>query len=242
MGARVIRARAFLAPLAVVGMLFALPCRVEAAGGAYAVDDADIGKPGSCQNEAWVSYATSHDFVGITSPACVVKIGIPVEFTALYQRSRTGDLWTTAPSGQAKIVPINNDTFAFSLASGFIWDSATQTTSAFVNMPLTFKFGGDFRIHANAGFVRDNRVGVDYASGGVGFDWDFRPKFSLMGEVYLQEGKHLQTIPRMVTDPRAQIGLRYIPISTVDIDLIFGHNITGRNAQWLTFGLTVRSE
>jgi hypothetical protein len=97
-----------------------MPCRVEAAGGAYAVDDADIGKPGSCQNEAWLSYATSRDFVGVTSPACVVKIGIPVEFTALYQRSRAGEVWTTAPSGQAKIVPIDNDKFAFSLASGLL--------------------------------------------------------------------------------------------------------------------------
>jgi hypothetical protein len=234
-------AKGFLATLAVIGML-TLPCRAEAAGGAYTVDDADIGKPGSCQNEAWLSYATSHDFIGVTSPACVVTIGIPVEFTVLYQRSRAGETWTTAPNGQAKIVPINNDKFAFSLASGFIWDSATGTTSAFVNMPLTFKFGKDFRIHANAGLIRDNRVRVDYVSGGVGFDWDFRPRFSLMGEVYLQEGKHLPTIPRTVTDPRAQIGLRYIPVPTVDIDLILGHNITGRSAQWLTFGLTVRSQ
>jgi hypothetical protein len=219
-----------------------MPCRVQAAGGAYAVDDADIGKPGSCQNEAWLSYATSRDFIGVTSPACVVEMGIPIEFTALYQRSRAGEVWTTAPSGQAKIVPINNDKFAFSLASGLIWDSATRTVSNFVNMPLTFKFGKDFRIHVNAGLLHDGRVGVDYVTGGVGFDWDFQPRFSLMGEIYLQEGKHLPMIPATVTQPRPQLGLRYIPIPTVDIDVIYGRNITGRDAQWLTFGLTVRSE
>ena len=220
----------------------ALPCRVEAAGGAYAVDDADIGKPGSCQNEAWVSTATSHDFVGVTSPACVIMIGLPVEFTALYQRSSTGGTWTTAPNGQVKIVPINNDRFAFSLVGAVTWDSATKTVSEFINMPLTFKFGKDFRIHTNAGWLYDGRVNINYATGGVGFEYDFVPKFSLQGEAYIQGGRQFPDLPRTIQEPRTQLGLRYMPVGTVDIDFIYGQNLTGRNAHWLTLGLTIRTE
>lgn len=224
------------------GIVIAVPGRAEAAGGAYAVDDADIGKPGSCQNEAWVSTATSHDFVGVTSPACVITVGLPVEFTALYQRSSTGGAWTTAPNGQVKIVPINNDRFAFSLVGAVTWDSATKTVSKFVNMPLTFKFGKDFRVHTNVGWLYDGRVEVNYATGGVGFEYDFLPKFSLQGEAYIQGGKQLLDVPRTVQEPRTQLGLRYMPVGTVDVDLIYGQNLTGRAAHWFTLGLTIRTE
>ena len=221
----------------------ALPCRVEAAGGAYAVDDADIGKPGSCQIENWLSTSTgSHDFVGMISPACVVTIGLPVEFTAIYQRSSTSGDWTTVRGGAAKIVPINNDRFAFSLVGQITADSLTKTTSYLVNMPLTFKFGKDFRTHTNIGWLYDGRVGIDYIAGGVGFEWDFVPKFSLQGEVYIQDGKQLPILPRTILEPRTQLGLRYMPVGTVDIDFIYGQNLTGRNAHWLTLGLTIRTE
>jgi hypothetical protein len=136
---------------------------LKAAGGAYAIDDADIGKPGSCQSEAWISNGVTHDSVGVASPVCVVMVGHPVEFSVLYQCG-----------GQAKI---NNNTFAFSLSGGMFWDSATRTGSSFINTPLTFKYGRDFRIHANAGWFHDGRVGLDYAICGFGFDWDFLPSF-----------------------------------------------------------------
>jgi len=228
----------FALPVAVI----AVPSRGQAAGGAYIVDDADIGKPGSCQAENWVSTASTRDFTGVVSPACVVTIGLPVEFTATYQRSRTEGIWTTTPFGQAKIVPINNDKFAFSLSGAVIYDSATRSVSSFINMPLTFKFGKDFRIHTDLGWLHDERVKIDFATGGVGFDWDFDPKFSLMGEIYLQEGRQRPLVPGSVYEPRTQLGLRYMPISTVDIDLIYGHNITGLRGHWLTFGVTVRSQ
>lgn len=227
--------------LVIIGGLLLIPCRVEAAGGAYAVDDADIGPSGSCQNEAWVSFARkSHDFIGMESPACVVTLGLPVELTAFFQRTRTASDWATTIGGQVKAVPFNSDTLAVGWAFGTLRDVTVDRELVFANFPVTFKFGSDFRIHTNVGWLYDGRVGVNYATGGVGFDWDFTPKFSLMGEIYLQEGR--TTAFRTVTQPRPQIGLRYIPIPTVDVDLILGHNISGRGANWVTLGLTVRSQ
>src|SRR5690242_2959157 len=86
----------FLFGSSVVVALLGSVGRLEAAGNAYAVDDADIGKAGSCQNEAWVSWGTNKDFVGVESPACVVQLGIPVEFSLLYQRTLTSGDWATA--------------------------------------------------------------------------------------------------------------------------------------------------
>ena len=37
-----------------------------------------------------------------------------------------------------------------------------------------------------------------------------------------------------------QAGLRYTPMENIDIDLIYGRNITGEDANWVTLGLNVR--
>jgi hypothetical protein len=230
-----------LGSLTIASACLVMPCPAQAAGGAYVVDDADIGKRGSCQNETWTGTATNHDFFGVVSPACVLTIGLPVEFAALYQRSVTDD-WTTNLGGQAKIVPINNERFAFGLSAGLFSDSETRTISEFVNMPLTFEFGTDFRTHVDVGWLHDSRVEVDYATGGVGFEWDFVPKLSLQGEVNVEEGRQRPFVAQSMTEPRTQLGLRYMPARTVDVDIIYGHNLTGRGADWLVLGLTIRSQ
>ena len=65
-----------------------LAAGAHAAGGAYAVDDAAIGAVGECQVESWVAVAGNGDFVGVTQPACVAKLGVPVELTATAQAAR----------------------------------------------------------------------------------------------------------------------------------------------------------
>ena len=40
--------------------------------------------------------------------------------------------------------------------------------------------------------------------------------------------------------PRFQTGLRYRPNEIFSVDLIYGHNITGENANWITIGTTIR--
>ena len=40
--------------------------------------------------------------------------------------------------------------------------------------------------------------------------------------------------------PRFQTGVRYRPNEIFSVDLIYGHNITGENANWITLGTTIR--
>ena len=56
-----------------------MPAVAARLGGAYYVDDAEIGKTGSCEFESWSSFAANGDRIAVFSPACVVKLGPPVE-------------------------------------------------------------------------------------------------------------------------------------------------------------------
>ena len=63
------------------GLLMA-PARAEAAGGAFIVDDAEIGKPGDCKVESWASFANNHDMLAITSPGPVWPAGTATPLTS----------------------------------------------------------------------------------------------------------------------------------------------------------------
>jgi len=43
-----------------------------------------------------------------------------------------------------------------------------------------------------------------------------------------------------VTRPRFQAGVRYRPNEIFSVDLIYGRNIQGENANWITLGTTIR--
>jgi hypothetical protein len=42
------------------------------------------------------------------------------------------------------------------------------------------------------------------------------------------------------SNPRFQSGIRYSPNKDVDWDVIYGRNLTGEGANWITLALTVR--
>jgi len=43
-----------------------------------------------------------------------------------------------------------------------------------------------------------------------------------------------------VIQPRFQTGIRYRPNEIFSVDLIYGRNIQGENANWITLGTTIR--
>ena len=43
-----------------------------------------------------------------------------------------------------------------------------------------------------------------------------------------------------LVQPRVQVGLRWRPVDQFYFDVIYGRNITGENANWLTLSTTVR--
>ena len=72
-----------------------------------------------------------------------------------------------------------------------------------------------------------------FATGGVGVSWNFADQWSIISEVFAIVGPG-------TTNPRFQSGIRYSPTKDVDWDVIYGRNLTGEQANWITLALTFR--
>ena len=202
------------------------------AAGPYAVDDASIGNVGECQVESWVSVAGNGDFIGTTQPACVVRFGAPVELTAAFYAVRSDGAWAGLTGLQIKFILLSLGQLAVALVVGDLADATNEEHLAFVNVPYTIKVSDDFRVNINTGWSFNTQSDTSHFTWGGGLEWDFAKSWTLVAEMFGQT--------EIQTEPRVQTGLRYTPTKSVDIDIIYGHNIAGENASWITAGLTVR--
>jgi hypothetical protein len=212
----------------------------KAANGAYAVDAADISEVGSCKVESWLSSATNTDFSAVANPSCVVDPIRPVELSMLVNRARSDGDWSTtiAPKAKMNIVPTGIGKFGFSFYAGGQFDASTgENLTAFAVIPATFRLSETMRINLNGGWLWDRTVDRHYLTYGLGFDWKFTDTLQWTIEAFGQAGA--SDIPGVVR-PRFQTGVRYRPNEIFSIDVIYGHNITGENANWITIGTTVR--
>jgi hypothetical protein len=211
-----------------------------AANGAYAVDAADISEVGSCKVESWVSTATNTDFSAVANPSCAVDIFRPVELSTQINHARSDGDWTTtiAPKAKWNLVPTAIGKFGVSFYAGGAFDALTgENLTAFAVVPATYRLSETMRINVNAGWLWDRTVDRHYLTYGVGFDWKFTDVLQWTIEAFGQAGA--SDIPSVIR-PRFQTGVRYRPNEIFSIDLIYGHNITGENASWVTIGTTIR--
>lgn len=231
-----------LAPLLLMFAIL-LPAHAFAAGDDFAVDDAEIGKPGECKLQSWASAAANHDFTSVVSPSCVVKLGIPVEFASIYQRSRTDSVWSATGTAQAKIniVPVTASHPGVGLVGALNYDlSNGASTGGYFYVPLTVEVSKTVRVNLNGGLTYDANAKASYFTYGASLEWRFARQVLLVGEIYGQLGRLPEWYPAPLNKPRVQFGVRYTPIEKIDIDAIWGHNITGENSHWLTLGATYR--
>lgn len=217
--------------------------QAQAAGGAFAVDDSEVGKPGECKVESWVSFGDNKDFIGAVSPACVVNIGRPVELGAQVQRARGDGEWGTGLTLKAKtnLIPLEGNRFGLGLSGSTSWDLVTgDNTGGTINVPLTFEVSEQFKINLNAGWLHETEGHLNWLTWGAGFEWNFVKPVTLIAEVFGQAGNLPDGAPGSTREPRLQAGLRYTPVENIDVDLIYGRNITGEDANWVTLGLNLR--
>jgi hypothetical protein len=212
----------------------------QAANGAYAVDAADISELGSCKVESWFSAATNTDFSAVANPSCVVDVFRPTELSLLTNVSRgDGEFGTTlTPKAKTNLVPTGIGKFGFSVYAGGSFDALTgESLSAFAVVPATYRFSEVMRINLNGGWLWDRTRDRNYLTYGIGLDWKFTESLQLTVETFGQAGP--SDIPSAI-QPRFQAGVRYRPNEIFSIDLIYGRNITGENANWITVGTTIR--
>ncbi len=225
---------------AVMAISLAAPNDAGAANGAYAVDAADISETGSCKVESWISTASNTDFSAVANPSCVVDIFRPVELSLLTNRSRSDGDWNTtiAPKAKTNLVPTGIGKWGLSFYAGGQFDALTgENLTVFAVVPATFRLSETMRINVNGGWLRDRAVDRYYLTYGLGFDWKFTEVLQWTIEAFGQAGA--ADIPNVVR-PRFQTGVRYRPNEIFSVDLIYGRNITGENANWITLGTTIR--
>ena len=215
-----------------------------AAGGAYAVDTAEISEVGSCKVETWNSVASNHDLIQVGNPSCVVNPFKPVEISAQWNRTYVDEGWTRtiAPKAKTKLLPTAIGSFGFAMSANATYDLATGGNTAMtVVVPATLRFSNVVRLNLNAGWQWDRIVDQHYFTYGAGVDWRTPDNiYTFTAEVYGQVGSSQVYDFSTVTQPRFQAGLRFRPIDVISFDFIYGRNINGENANWFTFCMTVR--
>lgn len=235
------RLQSLAATLCAVAATIGFSADGHAAGAAYQVDTAEVSEAGSCKVESWISSAANHDVIASVSPACVVDAGRPVEISAQLTRSRADGEWDTSASPKVKtnIVPTAIGSWGFALSAIASYDLLTkENTALFVTVPATLRLSNVVRINLSAGWQLDRTTNRNYLTYGAGFDWRTPDNiWTLTGEVFGQAGYAEQS---GVVAPRFQLGLRYRPVDKFNIDLIYGRNLAGERANWITLATIVR--
>ena len=219
----------------------ALSGEARAAGAAYVVDTADVSEPGACKVESWTSAASNHDFLAATSPACVANLFQPVELSSQFSRARAGEEWVTAaaPKIKTNLVPTAIGSWGFAISGTATYDLAAQQNAALaITVPATLRLSSVVRINLNAGWQWDRVAGQHYATYGAGIDWRTPDNvWTLTAEVFGVVG---QADTDSAKQPRFQVGMRWRPVDRFSMDLIYGRNILGENANWITLGTSIR--
>jgi hypothetical protein len=216
--------------------------KAQAAGAAYVVDTADVSEPGACKVESWASFASNHDFFGAMSPACVVDLFHPVEISSQFSRFRADQEWASIaiPKLKTNLVPTALGSWGFAVSATAAYDLNTHENIAVAaTIPATLRLSNVVRINLNAGWLWDRVAGQHYATYGAGLDWRTPDNiWTLTAEVFGLLGARQDAIGQ--TEPRFQVGVRWRPIDDFNVDLIYGRNIYGENANWITLSTTVR--
>lgn len=225
-----------------LGTTICVASPATAAGTAFGVDTAEVSDPGNCKVEAWSSRANNqtHDWLATVNPACVIQAFTPTEVSVQITRSRFDSEWATtlSPKVKAKLVPTAIGSFGFAAAAGGTYDAtADELSTVFAYIPATLRLSEVFRINVNAGWQRDNAANRDFATYGLGFDWRITQTVIFTGETFGLIGDAGSVFE---TRPRYQAGLRYRPVDQFSLDVIYGRNINGENADWITVGTTIR--
>src|SRR5438270_1525184 len=163
-------------------LLSPVPASAARLGGAYYVDDAEIGKVGACEIESWSSFAANGDRISVFSPACVFNLGRPVELGTNLVNLRSDGEGDSLATLTAKTVPIpivGSKGFGLAIAGAVVYDPLNHTGNGLiVNVPLTFDFSKQLRVNINVGaqYYSGDPHGL-FATVGAGVSWNFVPKW-----------------------------------------------------------------
>lgn len=214
----------------------------KAAGTAYNVDTSEVSD--SCKLESWASFASNRDVFSALSAACGFEFYRWTEVAAQFDRSRADGDWASAFTPKVKIKLKESDVGVFGLAVSTFgtFDTATgENTSYTVLVPSTVRISSQTRVNFNIGYTRDAVLRRDFLAYGAGIDVrTLKNDWIATFEVFGLAGNSDETVNRSVVRPRAQVGLRWRPVDAWSADILYGRNLNGENAHWITFATAYR--
>src|SRR4029450_11882220 len=127
------------------------------------------------------------------SPACVVKLGPPVELgtNLLNVRSDSQEDFVATLTAKTVPIPSGRSGFGLAIAGAVVLDPLNHTGNGMiVNIPATFEFSKELRVNLNAGaqyYSGGDTPGL-FATAGAGVSWDFAQQWSTLSQVLRPEG------------------------------------------------------
>ena len=228
-----------------LAVAMAAPGRASAAGSAYQVDTGVISSPGACKVDSWASFASGGDFFAASTPSCVVDLGRPVELSTQFSRFGSGGEWVTVaqPKVKTNIVPGGAiGEWSVAVAASAAYDATARELAGFsLTVPATLRVTNNARINLNVGYLRGLNPGRDIFIYGAGIDLRTSDNvWTVTGEMFGALAAAQESDARGELRPRWQLGLRWRPVDEFNIDLIYGRNLLGESANWITLATTVR--
>jgi hypothetical protein len=238
--------------LGLLGCLVLLGIDEVRADGAFVVEDAEVGTPGSCKVESWGAAADNRDGMLVTNPACVFNFGRPVELSAEFARFRDGGEMGTEMELKGKTQLFESGKLSAALQVSTVFDLLSGRNSELAALvPLTYEMNERLKFTLNAGWSWDRIDDRHFFTWGAQVEFKPLDKITLIAEAFGEIGPRTRQLvfeddevfievgPRAKW-PALQAGLRYTPLPAFDIDFIYGRNITGVDTNWFTLGLNVR--
>ena len=144
-----------------------------------------------------------------------------------------------SPKLKTNLIPTAIGSWGVAVSGTASYDLITgENTALFVTVPATLRVSNVVRINLNAGWQLDRTTNQHYLTYGAGFDWRTPDNvWTLTGEVFGLVGRAEE---RGTVEPRLQLGLRYRPVDEFNIDLIYGRNLAGERANWITLATVFR--
>ncbi|MCC5980645.1 MAG: hypothetical protein JJU26_02885 [Oceanicaulis sp.] len=201
-------------------------------GGPYAVDDAGIATPGKFKLEAWSSFANNGDRVYLVSPGFTLEALPFIEFELTAESRRADGEWATTFAPAAKIALRDIDEHGYGLALSIGSGHAGVIRNAdtlYAVVPLSVPVNDRLNLHFNAGVERDLTENETVGVWGMAAQVMATDRLELIGEVFGAENDR----------PGWQAGIRpYVFDGNVALEIVYGRNLDGERADWLTLGLS----
>lgn len=220
-----------LVPAACVAIALTSAGPALAAGGPYAVDDAEIVERGACELDGWHARGDRDNHETVAVGSCQFVPGVQLGISATFGREAGESAESFGIEGKTVFRETSPSGIGVGLVAGADYGRQSDridTVHAFV--PLSFDPIETVRLNLNVGWEWDREDRRHFATWGAGATWAALPRFALIGEVFGRDRGRAA----------AQLGVRpEIIEGTFHLDLVYGRNLTDEARDWVTIGGTL---